>query len=123
MLGVVASVVLGGWLLIAGVMKLLNLRWQERERELGVPQWLLTIIAPLEIVLGACIAAQFLRPLLAWAAMAMMLGFTVLLLVQWDERSGRPCNCFGVFSKRPVSKLTIIRNITAIIFALVAAFF
>jgi hypothetical protein len=59
---------------------------------------------------------------LAIAGMMLMMTFTLFLLIKWDDRRGEPCNCFGVFSKRPTSAWTIMRNLALIALALVAGF-
>jgi uncharacterized membrane protein YphA (DoxX/SURF4 family) len=121
-IGAVAGAVVGLTLLVAGVSKLVDRGWKAREIKLGSPAWALPFVAPIEVVLGALVAVRLQRLLLGLAAMVLLMAFTVFALVKWDERSGEPCNCFGVLSKRPTSARTIVRNIALIVLALVAAF-
>jgi uncharacterized membrane protein YphA (DoxX/SURF4 family) len=121
-IGSLAAVVVGLTLLVAGTTKLFNRRWREQETALGSPAWALPFVPPIEIILGALIAVRVARVLMAIAVVALILLFTIFLLIKWDERRGESCNCFGMLSKRPASAWTIMRNIALIALALVAAF-
>lgn len=121
-LGAAAAVLVGVTLLWAGASKLFDREWQARELRLGSPAWFLPFVAPTEIVLGAFVAARVQRMMVGLAAMLLLTVFTVFVIVKWEDRSGEPCNCFGILSKRPASAWTIVRNLALIVLALVAAF-
>jgi uncharacterized membrane protein YphA (DoxX/SURF4 family) len=121
--GNVAGVVVGLVLLMAGATKIFDKTWREREGGHGTPAWLLPLVPPVEMVLGALVAVRIARPVVGLAAMLLLIVFTIFLVVKWDERSGEPCNCFGSWSKRPTSAWTIVRNLALIALALAAAFF
>jgi uncharacterized membrane protein HdeD (DUF308 family) len=121
-IGSIASAIVGAVLLVAGVAKLANRSWQDREVAIGTPRWVLPFIAPLEIVLGALMVVRFQRFVIGIVACALFLVFTVFLSLKWDERAGEPCNCMGILSTRPASWRTIVRNALLIAASLVAAF-
>ena len=121
-LGTVAGIAVGITLLWAGIAKLVDRDWRAREVRLGTPEWVLPFVAPAEIVLGAFVAARVQRVALGLAAMVLLTVFTVFVMVKWEDRSGEPCNCFGLLSKRPASAWTIVRNLALIVLALAAAF-
>ena len=120
-LGNIAGVIVGLTMLAAGASKLFDKTWSQRERDLGSPAWALPFVAPIEIVLGALIAVRIARPVIGLASMALLVVFTLFLLIKWDERGDEPCNCFGALSKRPASAWTIVRNLALIVLALAAA--
>ncbi len=120
--GTAAGIVVGVTLLWAGMSKLFDREWRARERRMGSPAWFLPFVAPLEIVLGAFVAVRVQRVVLGLAAMLLLSIFTVFVMVKWEDRSGEPCNCFGLLSNRPASAWTIVRNLALIVLALAAAF-
>jgi hypothetical protein len=70
----------------------------------------------LEIALGGLLVAQVALPWTAWAAVALLLGFTAWLLTH----RGVPCACFGAWSRRPAGWREVARNVVLIGLALVA---
>jgi hypothetical protein len=61
------------------------------------------------------------RPVVALAAGAMLLVFTVLLVVRLAQGRRPPCACFGAWSTRPVGPGSVVRNVVLIALALIAA--
>lgn len=120
-IGAVAGLIVGLVLVVSGIAKLSDRGWKERERALGTTPWVLPFIAPIEIVIGALVAVRVNRLVLGFAAGALFCAFTFFLILKWDERRGESCDCFGAWSKKPVSWKTIARNVVLIAGSVVAA--
>ena len=70
------------------------------------------LIAPVEIVLGASLAAGVAEPWPTWLALGLLAAFTVALLrVLRRPIAERPaCACFGRWSAKPVGAGSLLRN-------------
>lgn len=122
LVGVSAAVVVGAVLVVAGVAKLASpTRWQAEAASMGVPRLLSAPVPVVEIVLGAVLTSQLVRPLAGWLAVGLLGAFTLLVVGQL-ARGRRPvCMCFGALSSRPIGPLTVVRNGALIAVAVVAA--
>jgi hypothetical protein len=119
----VAAGFVGTVLLLAGLAKLASRDWRAVA---GLSSdrsgWLYRVVAGLpvaEIGCGAAVIAGF-----RWAgAVAAMLlfAFTAVLAVRLRHHDAAPCGCFGEVSTRPVSPLSIGRNLLLLAAAVVVA--
>jgi len=99
----VAGVLLGAVLLLSGAAKLASgARWPAQAEALGAPAAAVPVVPWLEVGLGALLVTGVWRPVVALAAAAMLLVFTVLLVVRLAQGRRPPCACFGAWSTRPV---------------------
>ena len=113
---------LGAILVWSGVAKLADRNWPAAAAAWGVRPLVAKVIAPIEIVLGAMLLTGALSPLPAAVAAALLLSFTVLVAVRvLEPGDAPPCACFGVFSRRPVSWRTVLRNVVLVGLAVVAS--
>ena len=119
-IGWAASIVVGAVILMAGALKLRDPGWVGKAVEYGTPRWAARVLPYVEVVLGPLVLLRVARLVVMPAAMLLLSAFTIFLLVKWDERRGEPCDCFGAWSKRPVSAWTIGRNFALIALAIVA---
>ncbi|WP_323672040.1 MauE/DoxX family redox-associated membrane protein [Candidatus Poriferisodalis multihospitum] len=112
MIGTVARIVLGALLLASGALKLRDPSWPGAARAMGAPRWSVPFVAPLEIVLGAGLAAGVAEPWPAWLALALLGAFSAALTrVLRRPREERPaCACFGRWSSKPVGAGSLLRN-------------
>jgi hypothetical protein len=88
--------------------------------QLGGPTWAAPLLVPAELgVIGLLVA----RPAIGALAAGLLLGGFTLVLVR-VVRSGRivSCGCFGSGTSTPVSKLTVVRNLSLLVLCVPAAF-
>ena len=97
MIGTFARVSLGVVLLATGALKLGDPSWLGAARQMGAPSWSVRLIAPVEIALGAGLAAGLAQPWTAWLALGLLSAFSAALaLVLRRPIAERPeCACFG----------------------------
>ena len=112
MIGATARIVLGALFLASGALKLRDPSWPSAAGAMGAPRWSVPLIAPVEIVLGASLAAGVAQPWPAWLALALLAAFSAALVrVLRRPQSQRPvCACFGRWSPKPVSAASLARN-------------
>ena len=115
-----AAVLLGIAMLVAGGGKLASPSWPEHARGLGAPAWSVPGVPWIEIGLGALLVVQWSRPLVAAATAALLVVFTVLLVLRLAEGRRPPCACFGGFSTRPIGPWSVVRNVALIGLAIIA---
>ncbi|WP_428119146.1 MauE/DoxX family redox-associated membrane protein [Candidatus Poriferisodalis sp.] len=122
MVGTVARIALGVLFLASGALKLRDPSWPGAARAMGAPRWTVPVIAPIEIVLGAGLAAGVAEPWLAWLALALLAAFSgALALVLRRPPDDRPaCACFGPWSAKPVGAGSLLRNGALAVLAVVA---
>ena len=87
----------------------------------------MTVAAVAGFALGVVLLASGALKLAAgprWTAQAaaMLVVFTVVLVVRLAEGRRVPCACFGARSARPIGVGSVVRNLVLIALALVAAF-
>ena len=118
----VASIVVGAALVLAGASKLAARdTWPSQARGLGAPDLVIPLLPWLEIVVGALLIAQVARPVMATIAIALLLAFTALLVVNLRQGRRPPCACFGAWSAKPIGAGHIARNLALIALAVIAA--
>lgn len=118
--GVAASIALAAVMLVAGVSKLAG-DWRADASALGVPWWLAAPVPVAELVLGALLAAQVARPIVAWCALALLVVFSGFVALQLSHGRRPPCACFGGWSTKPLGVGHLVRNGVFAALALVAA--
>lgn len=117
-----AGIVVGVALVAAGVFKLIDgPGWPKMAADMGVPGWLARIVPFVEIVLGAALASQLVRPWPAIAAIALLVVFTIVIVTRLLDGSRPPCACFGTRSTRPLGGYHVARNAVLLALAVVAA--
>ena len=115
-----SAVVLGAVFLASGALKIRDPSWPEAARVLGAPSFIIPVIAPLELGLGALLVVGLARGPAAIASLGLLVAFTVML-VKAIRAGDRPvCACFGVFSARPIGIWSVVRNVVLLILAAVA---
>ena len=121
-IGSAARVLLGLMFLASGVLKLRDPSWPAAARSMGAPRWSVPAVAPLEILLGAGLAAGVAEPWPQWLALAMLTVFTgALLRALRRPAADRPtCACFGRWSAKPVTAWSLGRNLVLAALALAA---
>lgn len=122
-LAVVASVALGVAFLVAGGSKIAaGPNWPEQARGLGAPEVVVPVLPWAEIVLGAVLVAQLAPVTSAVVAVVFLVAFTILIVVRLAQGRHPPCACFGAWSAKPLGWGHVLRNLTLIVVALIAAF-
>ena len=121
MIAVVAGVLVGAVLVIAGAAKLASRgRWPAQAAAMGTPRAIAIAVPWVEIVLGALVAVGVAMPWTGLAALVLLAAFTGLILVRLDDPVRPPCACFGAWSVRPLSWWSVARNVALAVAALVA---
>ena len=112
MIGTVARIALGVLFLASGALKLSDPSWPGAARAMGSPRWMVPLFGPVEIVLGAGLAAGVAKPWPAWLALALLAAFSAALArMLRRQREERPaCACFGRWSAKPVGAGSLLRN-------------
>ncbi len=118
---IVASMVLGVVFLVAGGAKIAaGPEWPVQARGLGAPAGVAPLVPWVEILVGAVLVVQFARRAMAFAALAILLVFTVLIVVQLARGRRPPCACFGTWSAKPLGPGHVARNLGLIVLGIVA---
>lgn len=120
-LGVIAAIVLGAAFLVAGGAKVAaGPLWPQQAADLGAPAIVVPFVPWLEIIIGAALCAQLGRPVVAGAAVAMLLTFTALLVLRLAQGKRPSCACFGSWSAKPLGWQHLVRNAVLLGLAVVA---
>ena len=110
--GIIAGIVVGGALVIAGVIKLQEgPAWIKQAADMGVKRPLARVVPYVEIVVGILAALPWLHPWSALLALALLLAFTVVIVLRLLDGTRPPCACFGSRSKKPLSYEHVLRNV------------
>jgi hypothetical protein len=120
--GTIAAVVVGLAFIAAGVFKLVDgPAWPKQAADMGVGRQLALAVPYVEIAIGAVLAVQLFEPWPALAAIALLIAFTVVIVLRLLDGSRPPCACFGSRSKRPLGAYHVVRNLALLALAIVAA--
>lgn len=123
-LALASAVIVGAVFVVAGVMKLVQReQWRVEAAGMKVPSWLVPVVPVVEVVIGAAVLTQILRPITAGIAALVLLAFTMAILARLAEGEHPPCACFGSLSSRPLGARHVVRNVALIIVAMIAALF
>lgn len=122
MLAFVTSIILGGGFVVAGAAKIASgAQWPQLAAAMGTPRALLPLVVRLlpgfEILLGALLIAQVQRRIVAGVALALLVAFTVQIVVQLRRRNHPVCACFGAWSAKPLGVGHLIRNAALMVLA------
>jgi len=109
----VCRIAFGAVFLVSGTLKLRDPSWRGAAAQLRVPALLIPAVAPVEIVLGAGIAAGVAPDASMGLGLALLGAFTAVLVAALRIPAGeRPrCACFGRWSARPVDGWSVARNL------------
>ena len=117
----VASIVVGVAFVVAGGSQIAaGESWPVQARGLGAPTWTIPLVPWVEIGVGALLIAQAVPPWPAVAALAMLVGFTALIVNSLAHGRRPPCACFGAWSAKPIGPAHLARNAALIVLALLA---
>ena len=127
MVAAIAAVIVGVVFLVSAVAKFARPdQWRAQAGELVLgsrrPVRAFDAVPAVEAVLGALLLVQWQRTTVALIAAAVLCVFTALLVVRLAQGRRPPCACFGTLTTKPISWMTVARNLVLIALALVAAF-
>lgn len=106
-----ASVALGIAFLVAGGSKIAaGPAWASQAAELGAPAVAVPALPWLELVVGAALAFQIMRSIVALAAIGLLVAFSVLIARRLAEGKRPACACFGAWSAKPIGPGHLVRN-------------
>ena len=87
---------------------------------MGVPRAVAVVVPWVELVIGAtCVVV--LLPRAAYAAIAVLVVFTLVIVRRLLDGSRPPCACFGSRSSRPLGPVHVARNAGLLALATIAA--
>lgn len=119
------SGIVGAVFVFAGASKLsLGRSWLVQARDLGAPRIAIPFvrfIPWLEVAIGLGLIARVFEAIMNISAIAMLVGFTTLILQQLLHGRRPPCACFGRRSTRPIGWSNVTQNLVLITLILVAA--
>ena len=111
MLGVIASVILGAVMCVAGGSKIaMGNRWPVEAQALGAPKLIAPIVPWCEIALGALLVVQLKPEVIGALSLALLVAFTLLIVRQLQKGHRPVCACFGSWSSKPLSWQHVARN-------------
>ena len=111
MLGVIASIILGGVMCVAGGSKIaMGDRWPVEAQALGAPKLIAPIVPWIEIALGALLIVQLKPEVVGALSVALLVAFTLLIMRQLQKGERPVCACFGSWSSKPLNWNHVARN-------------
>ena len=123
MLGVIASIILGGVMCVAGGSKIaMGKRWPVEAQALGAPKSIAPIVPWFEIALGALLIVQLKPEVVGALSVALLVAFTLLIMRQLQKGERPVCACFGSWSSKPLGWQHVARNMGFVALALIAIF-
>jgi uncharacterized membrane protein YphA (DoxX/SURF4 family) len=118
---VIANILLGAAFLWAGALKLVQgPSWSKQAADMGAPRPVALVVPYVEVFVGAALVSQVLKPWPAVVGLALLISYTVLIVLRLLDGSRPPCACFGSRSMRPLGAYHLIRNGALIALAVVA---
>ena len=112
---VVVGVLLGAVFVVAGVAKIAaQEQWRSQSADLGVPVAIALVMPFVEIVVGALLVGHIARREVALFAAALLVAFTILLVVRLMQGRRPPCACFGAWTTKPIGWGNVVRNVAFI---------
>lgn len=113
-LNFLCAVLLGGAMLAAGAAKVVSRgQWPAQALQMGAPKWVIPILPPVELVIGAglIVGTGDIRRSAAIASAVLLAAFS-LQIARILRRGHRPmCACFGSWSARPLGARHLGRNL------------
>ena len=120
-LGEWCAAIIGAIFIFSSTQKLIDRRgWVTQAAQLGVPQSIASLVAPLEGLVGVVLIAQTWPAVALIASLALLVAFTMLLVSLLVRGMHPPCACFGAARARPISWWTVMRNALFIALNLIA---
>jgi hypothetical protein len=120
--GVTASVLVAAVFVVASITKLAApAAWRAQAAAMKVPRRVAAAVPYGEALLGALLAAQVQRHLLAWLAVAVLVAFSGLVALHLAHGRHPVCACFGSFSAKPIGAQTMARNAVFVAIGVLAA--
>ena len=120
MLGVIASIILGGVMCVAGGSKVaMGNRWPVEAQALGAPKAIAPIVPWIEIALGALLIVQIKPEAVGALSLALLVTFTLLIMRQLRNGQRPACACFGSWSSKPLGWQHVARNVGFIALAVI----
>jgi uncharacterized membrane protein YphA (DoxX/SURF4 family) len=108
---IAASLILGAVFLLSGILKIsAPEKWRSQSAGLGVPPVVAAVVPLAESVVGALLVAQVERRIVALIAAALLVSFTILLVVRLAQGRRPPCACFGALTTKPIGWSNVLRN-------------
>jgi hypothetical protein len=118
----ILAVIVGAVVAWAGAQKLTAMgTWFAAARAQSLPRPVALVVPPTELLLGAVLVVTEPAPVTLGAVTALLLVFTVFLVVQVSAGSTVPCACFGTRATRPPSGRDVTRNLLMIAALVLAA--
>jgi uncharacterized membrane protein YphA (DoxX/SURF4 family) len=118
---VVASVLIGVVFVVAGASKLAaGEQWHADARDLGAPLPVARVLPWVELVTGAALIARLAVPIPAIVAVAMLVAFSVLIVLRLRDDERPSCACFGAWSASEIGRGHLIRNGVLLAIAVIA---
>lgn len=112
MIATLAGVIVGAVLCTAGAAKISSgEQWTIQARVMGAPTFVIPFVPWIEILLGAALAARVIPVVSGFAALVLLVAFTLLILSN-VIRGRRPvCTCFGAWRPAPLGWKHVARNV------------
>ena len=121
MIGAIAAGIVGATFVVSAVAKLARPQlWRSQAGDLVAPLAALSIVPYAELVLGAGLVVQWQRRVLAAVAIALLVAFTIVIVVRLSQGRRPSCACFGSLSAAPIAWSHVVRNLLLIAIAVVA---
>ena len=118
---VIASVVIGLVFVVAGASKLAaGEQWYANAADLGAPRPVARLVPWVELATGAALVVRLAVPVPAVVAAAMLVAFSVLIVVRLRAGERPSCACFGAWSASEIGRGHLIRNGVLLAIAVVA---
>jgi len=118
---IVSSILVGAALIAAGLFKLVDgPAWPRQAADMGVPYTVAVVVPPVELLIGAA-SVVLLLPWAAYAAVVVLVAFTIVIVHRLLDGSRPPCACFGSRSTRPLGPVHVARNAGLLALAAIAA--
>jgi len=119
--GTIAAIMLGAVFVVAGGSKVAaGAAWPAQARSFGAPPPVAVALPGIELVVGALLITTIAMPVPAIVAIALLIGFSVLIARQLVEGRHPPCACFGAWSSRPLDESHLVRNAGLVMLAVIA---
>jgi hypothetical protein len=120
--GTVAAVALGAVFVVAAISKFVGWEsWRAQSAGMGVPWPIAQAVPVVELLLGSCGVATIARVPVAIAGVAVLVAFTVLLVLRLRQGRRPPCACFGAIRPTPIGWGHVARNVAFIGLGVIAA--
>ena len=104
--------VLASVFLVAGVTKLRDgFSWIRQAHDMGVPPRISSAVPWIEVVLAVSLIVGWPGRWPLFGALALLLGFTSIIILRIADGSRPPCGCFGKRSTRNLGWRDVVRNL------------